>query len=90
MATSTIPNLNVKKVSKVLITSASGKVSGSLLDLFGVSGATFIGIYFERGSYSVNRKVEVECYGGAGYTFIFYDGGSPVASLGVSATLYYV
>jgi len=87
-----INSCGVKMSTKTLTTNASGAITGSVSDLFdGVGGRSrLLSVYFERGTYSVNRSVDIAMYGNAGYMLVFYDNGSPVVSSSVTYTAIYI
>ena len=90
MGISKIPSQQVKSVTVTKTTTSSGYIEGTTYDLFGVSDAKILAVYFERGTYSAFRTVSIMNYGTHGYRLTFKTNGSDVVSSNVTYTVFYL
>ena len=85
-----LQSVSVKKVTFTGTTNTVGRIEGAISD-FGVpNGSVIVFVYFERGTYTARRSVDVLMYGNAGYGLVFTDNGTPVNTGSVTATIYYI
>lgn len=80
----------ISSVSYTGTTNSDGYISGSA-NTFGLPNSAIpLSVYFEKGSYSSQRKVDYYMFGNSGIAFRFISGDTPVANNSVTATIYYV